>query len=129
MDVVGRPADRQSIEAPAAGLAVDLCGHVERVGIEQVEDGTQRVTEVDELVVVSPPGHPDIDGFRVQEIGWCPRLNRGHGFNHDLILWLDELDLLPGFLLEHLDDLADRIVRLRVVCPLPPDNEVGATSA
>jgi hypothetical protein len=47
-----------------------------------------------------------------------------------LTLWAqDELDLLPGLLLEGGDDLSDRLVLLRIIALVPPHHEVRGPRA
>ena len=117
MDVVGRPAHRQRIEAAPAGLAVEQGGHVDGVGIEQVQDRAEGVLEVDEPVVVSPAGgRRYIDGCPLnRKSGGAPACDAASRLCSMISsAWLDELDLLAGLLLERGDDLADRLVLLGV---------------
>ena len=58
MDVIGNPAHRQRIETAPARLAVEQHGHLDGVGIEQVQDRAEHALEVGEPVLVSPSGDP-----------------------------------------------------------------------
>ena len=130
MDVVGIPAHRQRIEAASAGLAIEQGGHLDGVGIEQVQDRAEDAREVDQPVLISPPGDLAFAVGAEQEVRGLPRLERRLGpIEHLILRGLDELDLLAGLLLKGRDDLPDCRVLLGVVALLPPDDEVGRPSA
>jgi hypothetical protein len=67
---------------------------------------------------------------RIYEVRRLPGCKRRLEFAEDFLLpWLDELDVLAGFLLEGGNDIGDRFVLLGIEALLPPDHEVGALGA
>jgi hypothetical protein len=130
VDVVGREPHRKQVEATPPGRRVEQGDGIERVRIEQVRKVADGVGEIDQPTLVGPllvlTDVEDAEG----EGGRLSGLARRHDRVRKLLLGMeDEVDLLARLLLEGGDDLPDRLVLLRVVAFIPPDDEIGAPSA
>ena len=131
VDVVGRQAHRQQVEATPAGRPVQQGDALQRTRIEQVRKVADSVGEVHEPTLVGPTFVRLGINYREDEVGGAPPgLDRGHKVSHQLLLRTkDELDLLAAALLERRDDLPDRGVLLGVLPLLPPHHEIGGLCA